>query len=60
MVEQRAGPAFGNRVASGDRKLSIKAVAQMAAGRKGRFAKPEIVQELTGCIIWLDPATQLQ
>lgn len=50
-IEGAASVRYALAVVPGDRKLNIKAVAQLAGGRKGSFAKPEIAEKLTGCVI---------
>lgn len=50
-IEGAASARYALAVVPGDRRLNIKAVAQLAGGRKGRFARPEVAEELTGCII---------
>ena len=50
-IEGAESVRYALAVVPGDRKLNVKAVAQLVGGRKGRFAKPDIAEELTGCVI---------
>jgi Ala-tRNA(Pro) deacylase len=50
-IEDSTSARYALAVVAGDRKLNMKAVARLVGGRKGRFAKPEMAQALTGCVI---------
>jgi Ala-tRNA(Pro) deacylase len=54
-IEGTTGDHYALAVVPGDRKVNIKAVAQLAGGRKGHFAKPEVAEALTGCVIGAIP-----
>jgi Ala-tRNA(Pro) deacylase len=50
-IDGAASARYALAVVPGDRKLNMKAVARLAGGRKGSFAKPETAEALTGCVI---------
>ena len=50
-IEGAASTRFVLAVVPGDRKVNMKAVARVAGGRKGHFAKPEMAEKLMGCVV---------
>jgi len=54
-IEGATSGRYALAVVPGDRKINMKAVAQLLGGRKGRFAAPQIAEQLTGCVIGAIP-----
>jgi Ala-tRNA(Pro) deacylase len=50
-IEADRARRFALAVVPGDRKLNMKALARLIGGRKGSFAKPDVAEQLTGCVI---------
>ena len=50
-IEADGARRFALAVVPGDRKLNMKALARLIGGRKGSFAKPDVAEKLTGCVI---------